>query len=108
MVKSQGARTLDIFKLSTQPSSSLVITHSVRIQEDLTWNLSVHGCQVDPLQCGLLASIPENVCLASLKELLKLLDECAVCPGNPDAVYVEMVESKKGKLMSRDRKRSLL
>ncbi len=73
------------YKVSREPSSSLVITHSVRIKEDLTWSLSVHGFPVDSLKCGLLSDIPESMCQSSLVKLLNLLDKCNVCPGNPDS-----------------------
>ena len=35
---------------------------------------------------------------------MKLIDKCNVCLGNPDTGYIEMVDSKKGHLMSKDKK----
>ena len=40
----------------------------------------------------------------SLQSLVSLLDKCSVCPGHPDAHFILMAESKKGKLMSKDRR----
>ena len=92
-VQYQGVNSLVVYRISAHPSSPLVITHSVRIAGNLTWNLSVHGFQLDSLKCRLLSDIPE-----------KLIDKCNVCLGNPDTGYIEMVESKKGHLMSKDKK----
>ncbi len=103
-IQSQGMNNLALYKVSTEPSSSLVITHSVRIKEDLTWSLSIHGFLVDSSRCRVLSGIPEHMCPSSLEKLLKLLDKCNVCPGNPDDRFVEMVEAKKGQLMSKDGK----
>lgn len=103
IIQGQGVNNLAVYKISTQPSSLLVITHSVRIKENLSWNLSVHGFQVDSLKCRLLSGIPEKLCPNSLEELLKLLDKCNICPGNPDSGYIEMVEAKRGQLMSKNR-----
>ncbi len=60
--QNQDMNHLIVYKVSREPSSSLVITHSVRIKEDLTWSLSVHGFLVDSLKCGLLSDIPESMC----------------------------------------------
>ena len=81
-----------------------MITHSVRIAGNLTSNLSVHDFQLDSLKCRLLFDIPETLDRTSLEELVKLIDKCNVCLGNPDTGYIEMVESKKGHLMSKDKK----
>ena len=78
-----------------------MITHCVRITEHLTWNLSIHGTQVDSLKCELLAEIPETLNQTSLGKLLELIDSCNVCPGNPDTGYVEMAVARKGQLISK-------
>ncbi len=104
VIQNQDMNNLIVYKVSCEPSSSLVIIHSVRIKEDLTWSLSVHGFLVDSLKCGLLSDIPESMCQSSLVKLLNLLDKCNVCPGNPDSGFVEMAEAKKGQLMSKDRR----
>lgn len=103
IIKGQGMNNIAVYKTSTHPSSPLVVTHSVRIQENLSWNLFVHGSQVDSLKCTLLTGIPEILSPSSLEEFLKLLDKYNICPGNPDSGYIEMVEAKKGQLMSKNR-----
>ena len=96
IIKGQGMNNIAVYKTSTHPSSPLVVTHSVRIQENLSWNLFVHGSQVDSLKCTLLTGIPEILSPSSLEEFLKLLDKYNICPGNPDSGCIEMVEAKKG------------
>ena len=83
-------------------SSSLVNTHCVRIKDDLTWTLLVHGIEVCAQKCGLLS---KYLCQYSLVEFLNLLDSLKVSPGHPDKEFVEMVESKKGRLTSKKGKR---
>ena len=96
--------SLVVYRISTHPSSPLVITHSVRIAGNPTWNLSGHGFHLDSLKCRLLSDIPETLDRTSLEELVKLIYKCKVCLGNPDTGYIETVESNKGHLMSKDMK----
>lgn len=92
-IQSQDMNNVALYKVSTEPSSSLVITHSVRIKEDLTWG---HGFLVDSSRCRLLSEIPECMCPSSLEKLLKLLDKCNVCPGNPDIALLKWLRQKRG------------
>ena len=96
----QNLNNLVVYKVSTNSSSSLVVTHSIGIKNDLSWQLFVHGFLVNPVKCGLLSDIPKKMCSKSLEQLL---DKCHICPGNPDNSYIEMVETKKGQLMSKGR-----
>ena len=105
IIKNEVTPGAAIYKLSDN-SSSLVVTHCVRIKDDLTWTLSVHGVDVCAQKCGLLLSIPKYLCQHSLVEFLNLLDRLKVCPGHPDERFVEMVEAKKGRLMSKSGKHS--
>ena len=54
-------------------------------------------------KCSVLSSVPKKLSGGSLQSLISLLDKCSVCPGHPDAQFILMAKSKKGKLMSRDR-----
>ena len=101
-IQCQGTSSISVYKISNCTSSSLGITHCVRIESDLTWSLSVHGSGVDAGKCDLLSGIPRNASKGSLVELLKLLDKYTVCPGNPDEGFIKMVEAKKGRLMSKN------
>ena len=93
---------LVFYRISGHPSSPLMVTHSLRVAENLSWNLSVHGFQINSYKCGLLSDVPEILNHISLEKLLKLIDSCNVCPGNPDRCYIEMIEAKKGRLMSKN------
>ena len=61
--------------------------------------MSVHGFQLNSYKCGVLSDVPEILNHISLEKLLKLIDSCNVCPGNPGICYIEIVEAKKGHLM---------
>lgn len=90
---------LQFVKIKEQTSSSypLVITHSVVVDQDLTWKVYVHGHQVNP-QC--LSHIPAQLQAGMLQQLLSTIDRLNVCAGHPDAHFLEMMEAKKGSLKS--------
>ena len=81
---------------STPPS----ISHSLTINSNLSWTAFVYGNPVSNSICVPLFSIPDKVDHDSLKLLLSKLDSSNVCPGNPDRNFVEMLVTKKGKIMS--------
>lgn len=92
--------------MSTSGSSSIPpsITHSLTINSDLSWSAFVHGHLVNNSRCVPLSSIPDKLDHDSLKLLLSKLDSSKVCPGHTDHNFVEMLLTKKGKIMSRDGK----
>ena len=107
MIQNQKEDKIGICKISSQPNTStgsLVITHCIIVNRDQTWNVSIHGCLLDATKCSVLSKVPSTICTDSLQSLVLLLDQCTVCPGHPDAQFVQMVEAKKGKLMSKDGK----
>jgi len=57
---------------SMNPSTqhSLVISHSIAINQNLTWSLNVNGQQVDTSLCTCLASVPSVLSPRALSELL--------------------------------------
>ena len=40
--------------------------------------------------------------MESFKSLILLVDTCSVCPGHPEKHFVNLLESKKGELLSND------
>ena len=90
-------------KISSQPSTSaqpLVVTHSVIVNADFSWQASVHGHIIQPTSSNPLSSIPVNLNQSSLSNLVSVLDSCTVCPGNPDPHFVTLAESRKGKFVT--------
>lgn len=86
-------------KVQEQSSSSqpLVISHALTIYSNMTWKLSVHGHDVTtsaPLQ------MLENVNVTEITRAISSLETLSVCPGHPDPHFVDMVSSKKGKVIS--------
>ena len=86
---------------SSSAQSAPVVTHSLKINSDLTWLAFVHGHRVDSKLSPPLSTIPDKLDPEALNRLLSKLDTSTVCPGHPDKQFVEMVLSKKGKLPSR-------
>ena len=68
----------------------MVITHSVVVQEDLTWAVFIHGRELSNVQATPLSSIPHKLDIGSLQQLINVLDRAHVCPGNPDDKYLTM------------------
>lgn len=101
-------QSIVICKLSTIGTSattpSAAVTHCVNISSDLSWTLTVHGAQVDGESCDVLSAVPKKLSSTSLDSFLRLLNRCNICPGHPDPQFVQMVESKKGKLLTKDGK----
>ena len=52
---------IGICKISSQPSTStgsLVITHCIIVNTDLTWSVSIHDCLLDAMKCSALSKVP--------------------------------------------------
>lgn len=83
---------------SDQPA---VISNCLVVEPNLQWKLSVYGQLVLPDKCTPLSRLPTKLeLITDLKKLLSTIDQLCLCAGNPDQHFVEMVEAKKGKLLS--------
>lgn len=79
-----------------------VVKRCIRIYNDLSWTVTVHGQQVN--SCAVLSTIPPILSIESCKSLLTLVATSNVCTGHPDQHFVSFLEAKKGKLLSKDGK----
>ena len=91
-----------IFKVQDQSSSvqPLVITHSLTIESNFTWKLSVHGHEIQPIMCPAISKMPAHLKAIDLHQFLVLLDKLTICPGHPDHHLISMAKHKKGEFMS--------
>ena len=92
--------TIILSKLSTSGTSPSV-TLSVIVQSDRSWRIIVHNRKVSTT-CSLLSHIPSRITTDSLKSLMTLLNSCSICPGHPDKHFIDLLESKRGKLLSKN------
>lgn len=95
----EGDQQLQVCKLTSLPSTShqpVVVTHTVCVQEDLTWSVFVHGNKIDHITDTPLSSIPSTLNPQSLQKLILLLDAAHVCPGNPDEHFIALANAHKG------------
>ncbi len=103
--KTEGTiEAIKLCKINSQSSSSSqppIITHSLRVNADLSWKLTVHGHEVTPTSTTLLSNIPEHINASTIMNLLSILEKCSICPGNCDERFVDMVNAHKGKLLAR-------
>lgn len=102
---SQPVSKIHLCIVSSQSSTSkqpLRVTHSLTVNEDLTWEVFVLGHRINAAKTCL-RHIPSHLGVDSLSRLIQLAEGSNVCPGNPDERFVELISSKKGnKITSRD------
>ncbi len=94
-----GSRCIVVSKM--MPYTQPIITHSVRVNTDLSWEAFVHGKSVSSSKSQLLAKFPDVLDIESFNSLITCLDLSTLCPGHPDKQFVEMLSTMKGKISSR-------
>ena len=81
--------------------ATVVVTHSVVVNEDLSWSIQVHGQPVDKSKCNALKSYPETIkTKLALNGLLQLVDGLNICAGHPEQCFLDLADSRKGKFQS--------
>ena len=90
---------LVIIKVQEQCSAAqpLVITHSITLEADFTWRLSVHGHEIRPANRPVLSHLPTHLGVNGVSQRLSLLGMLMVCPGHPGQHFVAMANGRKGK-----------
>ena len=97
---------IKLCKIASLPSTSaaatqpLIVTHSLIVHADYSWQAFVHGHEVVPTVTNPLYGYPKYLDGTTLKRLIFTLNSCTVCPGNPDTHFVEMGNSHKGKFQT--------
>ena len=91
--KEQTAYT-SVLKLDTV-SGIPTVSLCVQIATDNTWSLFVHGVEVSKDKCQLLSNVPVTLDKDAWQCLLTILNNCSICPGNPDKDFIEMSGCKR-------------
>ena len=81
-------------------STPLKITKCLKIYNDFSWSLFVHNHLLDTTKCNALKSVPQVLNPKVIADLFAMIDSLSVCAGHYDIHFVQMVLSKKGKIMS--------
>ena len=99
-IDQSSADKIILIRIVKQPTNihPLSITHCVTVQRDLTWKILVHGHEFNPHHIPHIPSQIQSACL--LQQLLSNIQHLCVCAGHPDEHFLEMAESKKGRLLS--------
>ena len=84
-----------LVKIKDTSSTCPIITHSLRVEGDLSWSLTVHGVQVGSSSCSALSSIPSNLNTESFHLILSTIDHASGCPGHPDNQLITIFNAKK-------------
>lgn len=100
----QERNQIKLCKIGHQPSVStqpLLVTHTITINDDCTWTVTVHGREITKSTCDVLSVIPHHLTSSKLHDLIIVLDTCEICPGNADKCFIKMAKSRKGKFFTR-------
>ena len=94
--------TLDIYKVARDRGAQCCkqpvnVSHCLTIHNDLTWTLYVHGSVVNVKVCKALADFPAALNPMQVNRLLLKLDSLNVCAGQPDARFMKLCDTRKGK-----------
>ena len=84
-------------------SSSVVplkISHCLQVNLNFSWSLFVHHHLLDPKKCSALKSFHEVANPEVITNLFSKIDNLSICVGQTDHHFVEMVATKKGKIIS--------
>ena len=95
-------QSIKLCKLLSVPSTSaqpLTVECCLTVHQNLSWTAHVYGREIQKAN-SCLSSIPLHVDTTSLPKLIELLDRVSLCPGNPDARFLEMADARKGKFSS--------
>ena len=82
------------------PTFCAKVFYTFRVDNNLTWTLSVCGTTLPVEQCMLLASQPGK--LSTLSDIVGVLDvisSARVCIGNPNKMYAVLVEARNGSFL---------
>ena len=90
---------LKLCKLGQHGHSNVVVL-SIVIQSDFTWSLTVNGVAVDGERCPAISMFQNPLSDQDIKGLIERLDKLQVCPGHPDAHFIELGISKGGRFKS--------
>ena len=63
-----------------------------------SWGVFAQNSRLGSSTSHLLESIPDNVTPEYLPSLIKLLDGCSICIGNPEEEFCDLAKSRKGML----------
>lgn len=96
--KNEKRRKLVLVKLSSSSSPSTVSTSlSVTIKENLEWILTVGDHHFEKGNSEVLEDTPSIIdSVFRMINLLKTLDACRICIGNPDAKFFELMDARRG------------
>ena len=62
----------------------------------------VHGHCLNKTNTPLLSTIPDHLNVASMRELVSIIDKAMICPGHPKLEYMEMAKARKGTFTGQD------
>ena len=89
---------IKLFKILQLKDQQAIVTHSVIINNDRSWLAFVRDVSLKPY---LTWQLPLTVTSDTILELVQQVTHFSLCPGNPDHHFVDMLEKKKGKIVSK-------
>ena len=101
-VESLPEEAVRLFYIRHDKSSAdvpIFIARLLIVRNDKSWMCKINGLLV-PGSCSALSSIPDTLSIDDFSNLLTILFDYSVCPGNNDDHFVEFCLSRKGQFLS--------
>ena len=98
----QSPTTVVLASISLHPSTSssdasAATAFTVKINEDLSWMVTLSGKTIDPAECHAMAAAPHTLtCLTDIERLLAILGSSHICDGSPVVEFHDLVELHHG------------
>ena len=86
--------------LSGSSATPMSVSHTVKVFNDYTWSLHVYSNKVETSTCATLKHFPSHLTSEKLLDVLTTLDRLPVCAGQPDPHFIELLQARKGKIVS--------
>ena len=90
-------------RVSQAPSTSaqpMHVSHTLTVLHDSSWTLHIFKQKVDQTKIKSLSEFPSKPNTEQLYELLATIDKLPLCSGHSDTRYIEMLKTKKGRILS--------
>ena len=92
----QADRRIILCQLDTTTLAP-TLRHSITIRSNFTWLLSVHGKNISPQSCRVLAASPSLLnSVDRVVQLISLIEQSRICEGNSESKFLDVAKRRDG------------
>ena len=88
-------RLCKLKSLPVESKQPVIVELCLVVNTDGSWSMYVRSRYLGSSSCKLLENVPDSMTLECLPAVIKLLDDCSICMGQPDEEYCERAKSCK-------------